>query len=64
MVVLEMFRNELEQRMEKERISIAKGAVGSWEEYKFRCGRLAGMELALMILQNIVAGAPKEARLP
>lgn len=64
MVVLEMFRNELEHRMEKERVSISKGAVSSWEEYKFRCGRLAGMELALMILQDIVMGAPKEAKLP
>lgn len=64
MVVFEMFRSELEQRMEKEKIAIAKGTVASWEEYKFRCGRLAGMELALMTLENVLSSAPREAKLP
>lgn len=56
------YRDELLGRIETEKSLLGKGAAASYEEYKARCGRIQGIEIAIKVLEDIISQTTKENR--
>jgi hypothetical protein len=50
---LEYLLNEYAERMEMLSVALARGACTSYEEYKYACGQLRGLEAACNVIKDL-----------
>lgn len=62
MFMLERFIEEVNKRIDAEKDALARGVAKNFDEYKKVTGTIAGLNLALTMLEDIVRKTPKEER--
>lgn len=62
MKLLSDYAAEVQKRISEEKEALSRGAATSYEEYARRCGKIAGMALALDILKDVFKTTPPEER--
>lgn len=62
MMLLSEYRAELQSRIDTLKDSLANGGAHSFEEYSKRVGTIAGMRMAITLLEDLVKQKPKEER--
>jgi hypothetical protein len=62
MSILADYVSAIKARIEDESAFVAGGRATTYEEYKFKCGQIVGLNAAISMLEDIVKGKPKEER--
>lgn len=62
MKLLSDYVAEVQKRISEEKDALSRGAATSYEEYARRCGKIAGMGMALDILKEVFQTTPPEER--
>lgn len=62
MFLFEQFVHEVQQRIGSEKDALARGVAKTYDDYKKTVGTIAGLNQALIILDELVAKTPKEER--
>lgn len=61
-MLLSEYLAEVRARIERESKAISSGAAPTFEEYRHRCGVIAGLNSAIRILEDMVSKLPAEER--
>jgi hypothetical protein len=62
MRLLSEYVAEVNKRVEREKDALARGSAKSFEEYARACGTIAGLNMAVQLLYDLVESKPSEER--
>lgn len=51
--ILSVLLEKYEERINMLKEAIARGGCGTFEEYKYSCGQLRGLEAACMVIEDL-----------
>ena len=62
MKLLSDYVSKVQERIDREKESLARGSATSFDEYARRCGVISGLGLAVDILRDLFQSTPIEER--